>query len=84
MKSSAPPGRGACPLGDYFRHMRAKGGHLQAMVAIGKKLATIFYIMVARKQEYDESIYTNHHRTQVEHNLNYLRRKLERMQSQQS
>ena len=22
-----------CPLGDYFRHIRAKGGHLQAMVA---------------------------------------------------
>lgn len=71
-----------CPLGDYFRHMRAKGGHLQAMVATGKKLATIFYIMVARKQEYDESIYTNHHRTQVEHNLNYLRRKLERMEQE--
>ena len=52
------------------------------MVATGKKLATIFYIMVARKQEYDESIYTNHHRTQVEHNLNYLRRKLERMEQE--
>lgn len=52
------------------------------MVATGKKLATIFYIMVARKQEYDESIYTNHHRTQVEHNLNDLRRKLERMEQE--
>lgn len=40
-----------------------------------------FDTLVHNYQEYDESIYTNHHRTQVEHNLNYLRRKLERMQS---
>lgn len=71
-----------CPLGDYFRHMRSKGGPLQAMVATGKKLATIFYIMVTRKQEYDESIYTNHHRTQVQHNVSYLRRKLARMEQE--
>ena len=45
------------PLGDYFRHMRAKGGHLQAMVATGKKLATIFYLMVDRNVEYEESVY---------------------------
>lgn len=70
------------PLGDYFRHIRSKGGPLQAMVATGKKLATIFYIMVSRKQEYDESIYTNHHRTQVEHNIEHLQRKLERMQQE--
>lgn len=69
-----------CPLGDYFRHIRAKGGHLQAMVATGKKLATIFYTMVSTKQEYDESIYTNHHRAQVENKVNYLRKKLERME----
>lgn len=43
-----------------------------------------FDTLVRNYQEYDESIYTNHHRTQVEHNLNYLRRKLERRQSQQS
>lgn len=68
------------PLGDYFRHMKAKGGHLQAMVATGKKLATIFYTMIAQKQEYDESIYTNHHRTQMETKVSYLRKKLERME----
>lgn len=32
------------PLGDYFRHMRAKGGYLQAMVATGKK--TGIYILL--------------------------------------
>ena len=48
------------PLGDYFRHMRAKGGHLQAMVATGKKLASIFYCMVQRKVEYNEKVYCNH------------------------
>lgn len=27
------------PLGDYFRHIKARSGHLQAMVATGKKMA---------------------------------------------
>lgn len=28
------------PLGDYFRHIKSRSGHIQAMVATGKKLAT--------------------------------------------
>jgi hypothetical protein len=30
---------------------------LQAMVATGKKLASIFYLMVERKVEYNEKVY---------------------------
>lgn len=69
-----------CPLGDYFRHMRAKGGHLQAMVATGKKLASIFYLMVQRKVEYDENIYTNHRKTELQNKVSYLQKRLTRMQ----
>lgn len=68
------------PLGDYFRHMRAKGGHLQAMVATGKKLASIFYIMVQRKTEYDEEIYTNHRKAELQNKVMYLQKRLERME----
>jgi transposase len=71
-----------CPLGDYFRHMRAKGGHLQAMVATGKKLATIFYYMVQRKVEYDETIYTNHRKSELENKMFYLKRRIERMEQE--
>ena len=67
------------PLGDYFRHMRAKGGHLQAMVATGKKLASIFYLMVQRKIEYDESVYNNHRKIELQNKVLYLQRRFERM-----
>ncbi len=69
-----------CPLGDYFRHMKAKGGHLQAMVATGKKLASIFYIMVQRKIEYDEEVYTNHRKAELQNKVTYLQKRLERME----
>ena len=69
-----------CPLGDYFRHMRAKGGHLQAMVATGKKLASIFYIMVQRKTEYDEEVYMNHRKAELQNKVMYLQKRLKRME----
>ena len=69
-----------CPLGDYFRHMRAKGGHLQAMVATGKKLATIFYNMVQRKIEYNENIYTNHRKNELHKKVEYLHKRLKRVE----
>jgi hypothetical protein len=68
-----------CPLGDYFRHMRAKGGHLQAMVATGKKLASIFYLMVERKVEYDEKVYNDHRKVKLQNKVTYLKKRLERM-----
>lgn len=67
------------PLGDYFRHMRAKGGYLQAMIATGKKLATIFFIMVSRKVEYNEMVYTNHRKAELQNKMEYLKRRVERM-----
>lgn len=69
-----------CPLGDYFRHMRAKGGYLQAMVATGKKLATIFYTMIQCKIEYDEDGYRKHRKTELQNKVLYLQKRLQRME----
>lgn len=69
-----------CPLGDYFRHMRAKGGYLQAMVATGKKLATIFYTMIQGKIEYDEVVYRKHRKTELQNKVLYLQKRLQRME----
>ena len=69
-----------CPLGDYFRHMRAKGGYLQAMVATGKKLATIFYTMIQCKVEYDEDVYRKHRKTELQNKVLYLQKRLQRME----
>ena len=70
------------PMGDYFRHIRAKGGHLQAMVATGKKLATIFYCMVMRKEEYDESVYIRQRKDDVQKRILLMQRKLDKMKSE--
>ena len=70
------------PLGNYFRHMRAKGGHLQAMVATGKKLASIFYCMVQRKVEYNEKVYCNHRKQELQNKVAYLHKRLQRMESE--
>lgn len=43
------------PLGFYFRRIRSRGGHMQAIVATAHKLARIFYTMVKNKCSYDET-----------------------------
>lgn len=40
-------------LGDYFRRMKAKGGHKYAIVATARKLAIIYYKMVRFKQPFN-------------------------------
>jgi len=40
-------------LGYYFRKMKSKGGHLQAIVATANKIAKIFFAMVKTKQNYE-------------------------------
>ena len=70
------------PMGDYFRTMRARKGHLAAMVATGHKLATIFFTMVERKQEYDEKIYAEHHKLAVTRQYERTQAKLLRLQQE--
>ena len=72
------------PLGDYFRHIKARSGHLQAMVATGKKLATIFYTMVSRRAEYDVGEYSKHRKSRLDRDIIRLRDKLERLENEQT
>lgn len=69
-------------MGDYFRHTKARSGHLQAMVATGKKLATIFFTIIQRQQEYDEEVYTKNRKAQLERKIEYTKRKLARLELQ--
>jgi len=71
------------PLGDYFRHIKARKGHLAAMVATGHKLATIFFTMVERKQEYDVRIYAEHHKLAIERQIVNTEAKLIRLKKEQ-
>ena len=72
------------PLGDYFRHIKARSGHLQAMVATGKKLATIFYTMVLKKEEYDVSVFSRHREKQLDRSIERLQAKILRLQNERA
>ena len=43
------------PMGFYFRRIRSRGGHMQAIVATAHKIARIFYVMIKNKCTYDET-----------------------------
>ena len=42
-------------LGIYFRRIRSRSGHMQAIIATAHKMARIFYTIVKNKSEYDET-----------------------------
>ena len=72
------------PLGDYFRHIKARSGHLQAMVTVGKKLATILYTMVSRHAEYDVLEYSKYRKNRLDRNMIRLRDNLEPLENEQT
>jgi len=43
------------PMGYYFRRIKSRGGHMQAIVATAHKIARIFFVMVKNKCAYDET-----------------------------
>jgi hypothetical protein len=45
------------PLGDYLRRMKSKLGPEGATVATAHKIAIIFYTMVKKQVEYDETLW---------------------------
>ena len=49
--------RSPTPLGDYLRRMKARLGPAAATTATAHKIATIFYVMVTRQVEYDDTLW---------------------------
>jgi transposase len=49
--------RSPTPLGNYLRRMKAKLGPKAATTATAHKIAVIFYTIVTKQVEYDESIW---------------------------
>jgi transposase len=49
--------RSPTPLGDYLRRLKAKLGPAGAITATARKIATLFYTLVSRQTEFDESLW---------------------------
>lgn len=67
------------PLGDYLRRMKAKLGPPAATVATAHKIAIIFYTMVKRQVEYDESIWAERDALRQQRLERKLKRQAERL-----
>lgn len=63
-------------LGDYFRRMRAKGGHKFAILATARKLALIYYKMVRYKEAFIEVDMEVYKEKQKHAKIAYLERRL--------
>jgi transposase len=69
-------------LGDYFRRMRAKGGHKYAIVATANKIATIFYKMVRYKEEFKPVELQQYQEKYRKAKIEYLESKLNELKQQ--
>jgi len=64
------------PLGDYYRRIRAKAGAAKAVVATARKLAIIYYKMVANKEAFNPKALQDYHQKYKEKKINQLKKKL--------
>jgi transposase len=64
------------PLGDYYRRIRAKAGAAKAVVATARKLAIIYYKMVANKEAFNPKALEDYQKKYNEKKINQLKKKI--------
>jgi transposase len=69
------------PLGDYYRRIRAKAGAAKAVVATARKLAIIFYKMVANKEAFNPKALEDFQQKYKEHKINQLKKKIAQLEA---
>ena len=67
------------PLGDYLRRMKARLGPAGAIMATARKIAVIFYTMVTRQVEYDETLWGTQEAERLKHQESRLKRRAHRL-----
>ncbi len=69
-------------IGDYFRRMKTKGGHKYAVIATANKLASIYYIMLTKKEEYKPLQLEQYQQKYKKAKIAYYERKLNALKQQ--
>jgi transposase len=64
------------PLGDYYRRIKAKAGAAKAVVATARKLAIIYYKMVANKEAFNTKALEDYQQKYKEKKINQLKKKI--------
>jgi len=65
--------------GYYFRRMKSRGGHLQAIVATANKIAKIFFVMIKTKQNYEPKKAGSDEKTLLQRKIERTQKCLERL-----
>ena len=68
-------------IGDYYRRIKAKAGAGKAVVATARKLAIIFYKMVANQQAFDPKALEEDQEKYKQMKISQLKRKLEQLEA---
>jgi len=71
--------RSLTPMGGYLRRMKSKLGPAAATTAAAHKIAIIFYTLVIRQIEYDETIWATRNAGRQKRLEHHLRRQAERL-----
>ena len=66
-------------MGAYFRRMKAKDGHMQAIVATAHKMARIIYTMVKNQKEYNPRLVGCNEKELLERRIERAARQLQKL-----
>lgn len=69
------------PIGDYYRRLKAKAGAGKVVVATARKLAIIFYKMVACQQNFNPKMLIDFQEKYKQKKINQLKRKLQLLEA---
>jgi len=69
------------PIGDYYRRIKAKAGAGKAVVATARKLAIIFYKMVASQEAFNPKALEDYQEKYKQKKINQLKRKLQLLEA---
>lgn len=69
------------PLGDHYRMLKAKVGAPKAVVATARKLAIIFYKMIADQQAFNPKALEDYQQKYKQKKINQLKRKLDLLEA---
>jgi transposase len=64
------------PLGDHYRRIRAKAGAAKAVVATARKLAIIYYKMIANKEAFNPKALDDYQQKYKAKKINQLKKKI--------
>ena len=69
------------PLGEYFRRIRSKAGAGKAVIATARKLAIIYYKMVANKESFNPTALLEYQQKYKDKKISYLKKKIEQLEA---